>query len=444
MNYTVEQLLRSAYNLVRVREGDKWKTAFVTPTGHYEYRVMPYGLCISPSVFQTFMNEVFREFLHRFARWTLFFTRFNFSITYRPGSKNTVAEALSRQYSPDLPTEPETILPSDLIVSPIQWELDLNIRNATPGARSTGLPRRQDLRSSTPTIKPSGYSSPISGLWTPRQSTDPLAPSIPLLVAQYAPGYHQLPTGKLVPLPIPQRPWSHLGVNLTDLPAAEGFTYGDGNSRTSIPTSVPALRPARGDRVGPGPQFISHVWKVFFKLLGVSVNLSSGYHPQTNGQTERKIQELGRYLRSYYHEDQHSWDRFLLWAEYAQNSLRQDTTGMTPFQYILCYQPPLFPWTEEPSNVPAVDYWFWESERVWDSAHHHLQWAVQQHKHFTDIRRRPAPNYQPGEQVWLSTRDLRLRLPCRKLSPRYIGPFTILRQIKDICLHLLDQQLQQM
>ncbi|KAL0146455.1 hypothetical protein M9458_058240 [Cirrhinus mrigala] len=58
--------LRSAYNLVRIRAGDKWKTAFITPTGHYEYRVMLYGLAISPSVFQTFMNEVFREFLHRF------------------------------------------------------------------------------------------------------------------------------------------------------------------------------------------------------------------------------------------------------------------------------------------------------------------------------------------------------------------------------------------
>ncbi|KAL0177369.1 hypothetical protein M9458_026263, partial [Cirrhinus mrigala] len=58
--------LRSAYNLVRIREGDEWKTAFITPTGHYEYLVMPYGLSVSPSVFQTFMNEVFREFLHRF------------------------------------------------------------------------------------------------------------------------------------------------------------------------------------------------------------------------------------------------------------------------------------------------------------------------------------------------------------------------------------------
>lgn len=43
-----------------------------------------------------------------------------------------------------------------------------------------------------------------------------------------------------------------------------------------------------------GPQFISHVWKAFFRLLGVMVSLSSGYHPQTNSQTEQKIQELGR------------------------------------------------------------------------------------------------------------------------------------------------------
>ncbi|XP_016411546.1 RNA-directed DNA polymerase homolog [Sinocyclocheilus rhinocerous] len=58
--------LRSVYNLVRVRAGDEWKTAFITPSGHYEYRVMPYSLSNSPSVFQCFMNEVFREFLHQF------------------------------------------------------------------------------------------------------------------------------------------------------------------------------------------------------------------------------------------------------------------------------------------------------------------------------------------------------------------------------------------
>ncbi len=168
-----------------------------------------------------------------------------------------------------------------------------------------------------------------------------------------------------------------------------------------------------------GPQFISRVWKAFFRLLGVTVSLSSGYHPQTNGQAERKIQELGRYLRTYCQEDQFSWRCFLPWAEYAQNSLCQNTG----------YQPPLFPWMGEPSEVPAVAYWFWASERVWDSAHIHLQRAVRRHKTFEDARRAPTSLYQPGDRVWLSTHDLWLRLPCRKLSTRYIGPFKITRQI---------------
>ena len=53
--------LRSAYNLVRVREEDEWKTAFSTTSGHYEYLVMPYRLMNAPSVFQSFVDEIFRD-----------------------------------------------------------------------------------------------------------------------------------------------------------------------------------------------------------------------------------------------------------------------------------------------------------------------------------------------------------------------------------------------
>ncbi|CAM4578888.1 unnamed protein product [Leuciscus chuanchicus] len=58
--------LCSAYNLVRIRKRDEWKTAFITPAGHYEYRVMPYGLSNAPAIFQGFMNEIFRDFLKWF------------------------------------------------------------------------------------------------------------------------------------------------------------------------------------------------------------------------------------------------------------------------------------------------------------------------------------------------------------------------------------------
>ncbi|XP_061485300.1 uncharacterized protein LOC133385725, partial [Rhineura floridana] len=58
--------LRGAYNLVRMREGDEWKTAFRTRYGHFEYTVMPFGLCNAPAVFQHFMNDIFRDLLDRF------------------------------------------------------------------------------------------------------------------------------------------------------------------------------------------------------------------------------------------------------------------------------------------------------------------------------------------------------------------------------------------
>ncbi|KAG1929495.1 hypothetical protein F2P79_022926 [Pimephales promelas] len=58
--------LRNAYHLVRIREGDEWKTAFNTPRGHFEYLVMPFGLSNSPAVFQALVNDVLRDMIDQF------------------------------------------------------------------------------------------------------------------------------------------------------------------------------------------------------------------------------------------------------------------------------------------------------------------------------------------------------------------------------------------
>ncbi len=385
----------------------------------------------------------------RQARWALFFTRFRFKISYRPGSKNIKADALSRLHQPDpTPEEPEPILPPSIFTSPVLWKLDDQIQAATliepalPGGPEGKRYVPSNLRL---TLLDSVHTSPGSGhpgshrtlsllrnrYWWPNMTRD---------VARYVKGCsicaisstpRRLPEGKLVPLPIPHRPWSHLGVDFaTDLPPSNGFTtilvvverFSKSCKLIPLRGLPSALETAESlfqhifrnfglpeDIVSDrGPQFTSRVWRGFLRLLGVSVSLSSGYHPQTNGQTERKIQEIGRYLRAYCHEHQDSWSQYLPWAEYAQNSLRQETTGLTPFQCVLGYQPPLFPWAEERSEVPAVDHWFCESERVWDSAHVHLQRAVRRHKANSDTRRSTNPIYQPGDRVWLSTRDIRL------------------------------------
>ncbi len=184
-----------------------------------------------------------------------------------------------------------------------------------------------------------------------------------------------LPAGKILPLPIPNRRWSYLGVDfITDLPVSDGntciFVIIDRFSKfchliplAGLPTALQTAELIFNQVVryygipedivsDRGPQFISRVWKAF-SLLGVTVSLSSGYHPQSNGQTERKIQDVGRFLRTFCHGRQNSWNQFLGWAEYAQNSLSQSSTGLTPFQCVLGFQPPLFPWSGEPSDVPA-------------------------------------------------------------------------------------------
>ena len=55
--------LKSGYNLIRIKEGDEWKTAFHTRYGHFEYLVMPFGLANAPATFQNMMNVIFKDMI---------------------------------------------------------------------------------------------------------------------------------------------------------------------------------------------------------------------------------------------------------------------------------------------------------------------------------------------------------------------------------------------
>ena len=58
--------LKGAYNLIRIKDGEEWKTAFRTKRGLYEYLVMPFGLTNTPASFQTIINDVLREYIDIF------------------------------------------------------------------------------------------------------------------------------------------------------------------------------------------------------------------------------------------------------------------------------------------------------------------------------------------------------------------------------------------
>ncbi|KAK3535704.1 hypothetical protein QTP70_020556 [Hemibagrus guttatus] len=146
-----------------------------------------------------------------------------------------------------------------------------------------------------------------------------------------------------------------------------------------------------------GPQFTSRVWRSFCKHLGINIiNMSSGYHPQSNGQAERSNKEIRRFLRSYCSREQQRWSEFLPWAEYALNSLTQSSMGLTPFQCVLGYQPLLFPWTSESSDVPVVVEWSRLSQEVWEHAYVHLQLAIRRQRFQANQHRSPHPPYTVG------------------------------------------------
>ncbi|KAM9536730.1 uncharacterized protein ACWYII_040580 [Salvelinus alpinus] len=80
---------------------------------------------------------------------------------------------------------------------------------------------------------------------------------------------------------------------------------------------------------------------------------------------------------------------------------------------------------------PAVDDWYQHAEETWDAAHVHLQRAKLRQKAGADRHRSEAPVFAPGDRVWLSTRNLPLRLNCRKWDPRFVGPFKVLRRLNE-------------
>ena len=79
-----------------------------------------------------------------------------------------------------------------------------------------------------------------------------------------------------------------------------------------------------------GPQFVAELTKELNEMLGISTKLSTAYHPQTDGQTERTNQELEQYLRMFVDHWQETWPEWMATAEFAYNNKVQTSTQQSP------------------------------------------------------------------------------------------------------------------
>ncbi|KAJ8365317.1 hypothetical protein SKAU_G00141480 [Synaphobranchus kaupii] len=267
---------------------------------------------------------------------------------------------------------------------------------------------------------------------------------------------HQAPAGLLQPLPVPSRPWSHIVVDfVTRLPPSEGnttiLTVVDRFSKAAhfipLPTAqettdvlvkeVFRIHGIPADIVSDrGPQFTSQVWKAFCLALGATTSLLSGYHPQSNGQTERANQDLGAALRCVSAKNPASWSKMLTWVDYMHNALPCAATGKSPFEISLVYQPPLFPDQEAEIAVPSLATHMRRCIKIWRDARAALLRTADRNRRVADRHRTPATVYKPGDSVWLSTKDIPLQSTSHKLQPCFIGPFKILSIINPSSVKL--------
>lgn len=193
--------------------------------------------------------------------------------------------------------------------------------------------------------------------------------------------------------------------------------------------------------------FTSQFWKTFMSLQGTQLKLSTAYHPQTDGQTERMNRTLEDMIRHYIGPDQSDWDQWLKVAQFAINNAHVVSTGMTP-HYLLFGRHPKTPFhlallkhclPDNVVQVPSAVKLSTDLQIRCEQARSYLHAARDRQQAQADKVRKPV-QFAEGDQVLLHTQNFPFRSPkgalVKKLLPRWIGPFPVVQRIGKVAYQL--------
>ena len=189
-----------------------------------------------------------------------------------------------------------------------------------------------------------------------------------------------------------------------------------------------------------GTQFVNDFWKFLCKRLGISVRLSTAWHPETDGQTERLNGVMEQYLRAYVNYLQDDWPDWLPLAEFTGNNTKSETTKVSPFFANKGFHPRMGfePAEPPPSNIKEVnaDAFATRMEEIQKILRDNMLIAQADHERHANQHRGPAPQYKVGDLVWLDTRNLFTKRPSRKLENRHAGKYRVKRIISNHAVEL--------
>lgn len=267
------------------------------------------------------------------------------------------------------------------------------------------------------------------------------------------------PYGLLQPLPIPEQPWSSVSMDfITDLPNSRSYDsiFVIVDRFTKMAHFMPCTKSITGEETAKlfidniyryhglpkdiisdrGTQFVSRFWRTLFKILKVDIKLSSAFHPQTDGQTERVNQVLEQYLRCTINYQQDDWTNLLPLAEFAYNNTVHSSTQQTPFFANYGYHPRLDTFDFSKVDNPAAEDMANRLSELHAIMKAQLKKAQERQKINADVYRKEQPQLNVGDKVWLLRRNIKTTRPCDKLDYRRLGPFSVSEQINPVAYRL--------
>lgn len=176
--------------------------------------------------------------------------------------------------------------------------------------------------------------------------------------------------------------------------------------------------------------FTSQFWMALSKLLGAKHRLSTLFHPQMDGQTERLNQTIEQYLRIFYNYMQDNWYDLLPVAEFAYNNAFQSTINTSPFYANYGYHPRFMfsTTTTSPLDVPAAKELADKLTAHHDALSETIKFVQDSQARYYDAKHQ-CMEFNVGDKVWLLLTNINTERPSKILDWKHLGPYTVIERI---------------